>query len=142
MPSIKEIRSTVMRLTEVVPQFFDCCPNICMAFVGTHSTLDTCLECHEPRRIGNSPRCRYQYLPLITILKSFYAGKDIANAMLYRHRKQFDNIGTDAIHDVYDSTLYRELCRKNVEFPLGGLVQPYKYFSDPRDILLGAATDG
>ena len=46
----------------------------------------------------------------------------------------------DKITDVFDRSLYNELCQKHVK--MNGKDLPHKYFSDARDIALGLSLDG
>jgi len=59
--------------------------------------------------------------------------------MRYRH-KLTKKLPRDKITDVFDGSLYNELCQKQVK--VNGKDLPHKYFSDARDIALGLSLDG
>lgn len=144
LPSLKVLRKEMSALAGIHVTRHDCCPNSCMAYTGPYATLKNCTYCNTPRyrSDGVSPIKQFHYLPLIPQTKALYAGASSAAAMKYRSEHENDNIDDlgGTISDIYDSELYRWLRTQDVV--VNGRTHPYKYFSDPHDVLLIALTDG
>jgi Transposase family tnp2 len=141
IPTIDIARSRVQFLSGVNAVRYHCCINTCCCFVGPHATRDRCPYCDEPRYTPGSdtePRKTYAYIPLIPRLIGMCANADKMKEMGYRANEHEHIPGRTT--DVFDSTQYRRLLGKQVV--VNDQEMPYTYFSDPRDIALGLATDG
>ena len=147
-PELKDISSiylaqrTVAKLSGLSPKYVDCCVNSCCCYAGKYKMLDRCPfpNCNEPRHNENGrPRKTFQHLPIIPRLIALFLDKVTVEKMDYRHTycKTRD---TEKVTDVFDGTLYQELCEQEVT--VNGKTLPYRYFSDPRDIALGLSLDG
>ena len=127
-------------LSEVIPQWFDCCVNSCIAYTGKYKDDQQCpfRNCQEPRRSpGGVARRLFCYLPMIPRFKGFFQSKRMINELLYRH--QYVSVpGT--IADVFDGEIYQELLSKYVV--VGGETLSHKYFSGKHDIAFSIALDG
>jgi hypothetical protein len=138
LPSWKETRSRVAFLSGLHPVAYDCCPNSCCCFVGPHALLDKCPYCNAARySVEQRARKSFVYVPLAPRLVALYRNVDLATKMEYRSQCV---PSTQGISDIFDGSVYRNLTKKHVV--VDGRVLPYTYFSDPRDIALGLATDG
>lgn len=138
LPTWKETRSRVAFLSGFKPVLYDCCLNSCCCYVGPHASLDKCPYCGESRYHSNGlPRKKYVYLPLIPRLVALFRNIDLSTKMKYRSEYRHN---PQCCSDILDGSVYRDLLDKYVV--VDGKRQPYKYFSDPRDIALGLSTDG
>jgi len=140
--SIYLAQKTVAKLSGLNPKYADCCVNSCCCYMGKYKMLDRCPfpDCNEPRYDENRrPRKRFQFLPIIPRLIALFLDKATAEKMNYRH-KHCETRDTEKVTDIFDGTLYRELC--NREVTANGKTFPHRYFSDHRDIALGLSLDG
>ena len=140
--SIYIAQKTAARLSGLRPKYVDCCVNSCCCYTGKYEGMDRCPfpDCNEPRRDeGGRPRKRFQHLPIIPRLIALFLDKTTAAKMQYRDEycKTRDN---ENVTDVFDGTLYRELCEREVTE--NGKTHAHRYFSDHRDIALGLSLDG
>ena len=147
-PELEDISSiylsqkTAARLSGLRPKYVDCCVNSCCCYTGKYETLDHCPfpDCNEPRYDENEqPRKRFQYLPIIPRLIALFLDKATMDKMNYRHMYG-EMRDSGKVTDVFDGTLYRELCEQQVT--VNGKTLPHRYFSDHRDIALGLSLDG
>ena len=147
-PELEDISSiylsqkTAARLSGLRPEYVDCCVNSCCCYTGKYETLDRCPfpDCNEPRYDENEqPRKRFQYLPIIPCLIALFLNKATMDKMNYRHMYG-ETRDSGKVTDVFDGTLYRELCEQQVT--VNGKTLPHWYFSDHRDIALGLSLDG
>jgi hypothetical protein len=141
LPSIDVARSRVQFLSGVKPVRYHCCINSCCCFVGPHEEQDHCPYCDEPRYLpgpGEQPRKTFAYLPVIPRLIGMCANAKKMKEMSYRANEHVHVPGRTT--DVFDGSHYRKLLRKPVI--VDGQAMSRTYFSDPRDIALGLATDG
>ncbi|KJA21844.1 hypothetical protein HYPSUDRAFT_109339, partial [Hypholoma sublateritium FD-334 SS-4] len=138
LPKIDSLRSRVAFLAGFKPQHYDCCPNSCICYTGPREELQACPHCQEPRfRNNGNSRKHFTYIPIIPRLLASLQNADHAEKMLYRSQHIHK---PEKVTDVFDGTLYRELCQKGVQ--IDGEEQPYNFFSGNRDIALGLSTDG
>jgi hypothetical protein len=94
-------------LSEIVPEWYDCCPGSCIAYTGRYASLDECPCCNQPRR-SQTGRARrvFCYLPLIPRLQGFFANPHKIEELSYRH----DYVPREgSISDVFDGNHYRGL---------------------------------
>lgn len=143
LPSVKIIRRQMRRLSGLVSIRYDCCRNVCICFYGPYAHLQICPTCQQPRYDAKGrPVHQFHYIPIIPQLCALYAGKTSALAMLYRsrHHKEVLADAQKHIDDIYDADHYQWLLTQNVV--VDGVEFPYKYLSDPRDVLLVGLTDG
>lgn len=143
VPSLKVLRRRVQQEAGLTPVAHDCCINSCICYAGPYIDSTSCPFCKHARRDDNdNPFKQFHYVPLIPQLKALYAG--ITSATNMRHRSLNDRTYIDdpigRITDLYDSELYRHLCTSNIE--VDGRDIGFRYFSDPRDVLLVGMTDG
>ena len=66
--------------------------------------------------------------------------KHLAKQLNYRHTFQNSSNDSNSIRDIFDSSIYQSLLKKQVV--VDGQAQGHKYFSDPRNIALGISLDG
>ena len=66
--------------------------------------------------------------------------KTVAKQLKYRDNCTRTSNSENVIWDIFDSSIYRNLLKRQVV--VGGQAQDHKYFSDPRDIALGISLDG
>ncbi|KAF9230873.1 hypothetical protein BU15DRAFT_32312, partial [Melanogaster broomeanus] len=127
-------------LSDIVPTKIDCCVNSCMAFTGPHVHEEQCLYCGESRFDKDHPRqCRrhFSYLPLSSQLQGLFHDPSTVRKLRYRYQYISER---DTISDVFDASIYRDLCQHRVV--VDGVAQPYHYFSGKNDIAFALATDG
>ncbi|KAF7335395.1 hypothetical protein MVEN_02192100 [Mycena venus] len=124
-------------LSGVMPQWYHCCSNSCMAYTGVYSELTQCRHCGESRFASDGrPRRLFCYLPLIPRLQGYFMSPQKVQQLLYRHNYKHKS-GT--IADVFDGEHYRNLCKKKVV--VDGKELPHNYFSGKNDIALSICTD-
>lgn len=127
-------------LTGVVPKYFDCCINSCMAFTSHYAYQGYCSHCNEHHyNSDNHPHRQFSYLSLSTQLQGLFSNPDTVNALLYHHQYTAFTDPTQ-ISDVFNGDLYHPLC--NTCVVVNGVEQPYNFFSHPNDIAFSLATDG
>lgn len=125
-------------LSGILPKWFDCCVNTCIAYTSQFETNSSCPLCGEQRFSANGePRRVFCYLPLIPRLQKYFSNIKIANELGYRaeYTKSIQGIS-----DVFDGEHYRNLCRKKVT--IDGREMPYRYFSQDTDIAFATCLDG
>ncbi|KAF7358774.1 hypothetical protein MSAN_01216400 [Mycena sanguinolenta] len=124
-------------LSGIEPQWYDCCPNSCMAYTGEYEQLTHCRFCKESRlNAAGKPRRLFCYLPLIPRLQGFFMNPKKIEQLRYRHSYQ-SIPGT--ISDVFDCEHYKQLCTQKVV--VDGNELGHCYFSGEFDIALGFCTD-
>src|SRR5215510_14258829 len=105
---------------------------------GVNSTATACSFCREPHYNSDGhPRKRFTYIPIIPHLSAYYQNKSFVDLLSYRANFIRER---DKVKDVFDGTNYVRLCKEYVT--VDQKRRPYKFFEDPRDIALGASTDG
>lgn len=140
LPSRRDASQRIRALSGIKPVLIDCCPKSCMAFTGDFRDDQKCSHCNSNRYTSaGTPRLRFQYIPLTPMLQALYAGRVSAKAMRYRSRHDADS-PPGHIRDVYDCEIYKKLRRRKVRINEETL--PFRYFSDPREVLVGIGTDG
>ncbi|KAJ7777638.1 hypothetical protein DFH07DRAFT_876868, partial [Mycena maculata] len=73
-------------LTRVEPEWYHCCVNTCLAYIGPNSDLLQCQTCNEPRFTAkNKPRRLFCYIPIIRRLQAYFANPKMSERLLYRH---------------------------------------------------------
>ncbi|KAF7374216.1 hypothetical protein MSAN_00303900 [Mycena sanguinolenta] len=122
LPKLDALRARINFLAGFKPEIYDCCPNSCLNLVS------------EPTA---KARKKFTYIPVIPRLVAFAANREIAEKRQYRAQHQHTRGSTS---DVFDGAHYRSLLGRFVE--MAGKTYPHKYFSDPRDVALGASWDG
>lgn len=146
LPSEKIATGMITESTRIIPQYYDCCVNGCMAFTdealicdseGAHnwSSLESCLFCNESRyeevtlrHGGTRTRARkvFLYIPLIPRLQILSANRYIMEQMkAYRADCQSEG---GIYRDIFDATVFKD-CQEEL-------------FSDIRTIPLGLTSDG
>ena len=136
--SFKVARTRVEFLAVFKPVHYDCCVSSCCCFVGPHAELSNCPYCNQPRfNSKGHARKRFTYVPLIPRLVAYYKNHAFARDLQYRSQFRHE---AGVVKDVMDSRNYSRL--RETYVTVNGHVQPYKYFSDDRDIALGLSTDG
>jgi hypothetical protein len=120
---------------------FNCCFNSCICYAtDAYRDLDTCLYCKEPRYDKRGkPRKQFSAIPLIPILLAFVESQLLGAEMGYRARYKEER-QKHRKKDVFDGRHYRHLWHTRVV--INDHTLPHQFFSDPRDIALGLATDG
>ncbi|KZT34292.1 hypothetical protein SISSUDRAFT_955653, partial [Sistotremastrum suecicum HHB10207 ss-3] len=139
--SMKLARRQIRLLSGIKTFLIDCCPKSCMAFTGSFENLTQCLHCQSNRySASGNALLRFQYLSITSILQALYGGRTSAKAMRYRSLHHHDS-PPGHIRDIYDSGIYKKLCQRKIKVTENRTL-PVKYFSDPREVLLGVGTDG
>jgi len=133
------ITRRVAILSGIVPLYFDCCPNSCIAYTGEYALLDQCPLCSQTRfREGTKkPRWQFCYIPLIPRLQNFFTNPKIIEELLYRYNY---HMVPSIISDVFDSEHYKNLRRTRVT--VDGKKLDHKYFSGKNDIAFSVCLDG
>lgn len=143
LPSLKVLRRHMQLQTDLVAIPYDCCKNSCICYCGPFKNREDCLFCNHPRyRPDGRPYNQFHFLPITPQIKALYAGTRSATAMLHRSEHEFDHVDDprEIIDDLYGSALYRRLRESFIV--VDGRQLPFKYFGDPRDVLLIGMTDG
>ena len=127
-------------LTGITPDFYDCCINSCVAYLGAYEHDSHCKFCRERRFKGKgankTARRKFCYFPIIPQLQGFFQSPEMIELMSYR---QHYVSSSEMIRDVFDAKHYKKLCKKHVS--IDGVGQPHKYFSHDEDIALGLCVD-
>jgi len=128
-------------LSSVKSGTVDCCHKGCCCFTGNFKDLDACPYCDEPRfHSPNIPRKKFQYLPIKPLLDAMFQDKSVTTLMGYWHEYTTNQRDSNTIGDVFDGSIYKDLCDQNVV--VNGQKLQHKYFSDRRDVALGLSLDG
>lgn len=147
-PELEDISSiclaqkTMAKLSGLSPKYVDCCVNSCCCYTGKYKTLECCPfpNCNEPRsNKSGQPRKQFQCLPIIPCLPALFLNRTTVEKISYQH-KYCKTRDTEKVTDVFDGTLYRDLCEQQVT--TNSKTLPHRYFSDHRDIALGLSLDG
>ncbi|KAJ3521565.1 hypothetical protein NMY22_g12263 [Coprinellus aureogranulatus] len=123
------------------PLVFDCCPKVCIAYMGpNYSPLQSCPICGTSRYRNKQPRKRFVYIPIIQRLQALFRDPQSKAAMEYRHKFETAKCKAGIIKDVFNGLKYQALTGLfvNVDRKDYG----HTFFNDPRDIALGISTDG
>lgn len=138
IPSFFRARACVEALSSFRPQKYDCCTGSCIAYTGKYKDEDHCPKCKTPRHGANGrPQRQFTYLPIIPRLSALFRNKSMSSTLRYRH--EYIHNG-DIMKDIFDSSHYLDLCREKVR--LYDEEYEHCYFQDPRELALGASTDG
>lgn len=139
--SLYQTQKRIAALSGLKPNTADRCRKGCCCFTGNFKDLDTCPYCNQPRFSSPGvPKKKFQYLPLKPTLDVMYRDKSVAKLMGYRHEYTTNQRDNNIIGDVFDGSIYRDLCDQNVV--VDGQRLQHKYFSDRRDVALGLSLDG
>jgi len=137
------MKKRLEELSEVLAESYDCCVKSCVAFTGPHAKLKACPRCRKQRyRRDGQPMKTYRYTPLIPQLIAYFLNRELNDRMRYRsdgHQKTKASTNS-YMSDIFDGSHYLGLLEKEVTINGHGL--GHTYFSDPRDVALGLATDG
>lgn len=116
LPSIWHTDRIMQKHTGIVPQWWDCCINSCMAYTGVYedSANTHCTYCKAPRfysylgqRNQQKARKRFLYIPLAPRLRRQFM-TDQAK-VLTSYRAAFDTRAVGDITDVFDGEIYQDL---------------------------------
>ena len=143
LDSLYRMKKRLEELSELMAESYDCCTKSCVAFTGPHTKLEACPRCRKPRyRRNGQPMKTYRYIPLIPQLVTFFLNRELNERMRYRSEghSRAKAGKNECMTDVFDGSHYLGLLQKEVTINGHGL--GHTYFSDPRDIALGLATDG
>jgi hypothetical protein len=139
--SLYQTQKRIAALSGVEPNTVDRCHKGCCCFTGKFKDLDACPYCNLPRFSSPGvPRKKFQYLRVKPLLDAMFRDKSVAKLMGYRHQYAMDQRNDDIIGDVFDGSIYKNLCDQNVV--VDGQKLQHKYFSDCRDVALGLSLDG
>jgi hypothetical protein len=120
LPTIWRINEKLAKHTGIIPVWYDCCINSCMAFTGPSADDDHCTapkyrskpngpRCNEARYYPGTTRSRkkWLYIPLLQrLVKQF--GSEQAR-VLTEYRASFDSKSCSDLTDIFDGELYQEL---------------------------------
>ncbi|EJD41963.1 hypothetical protein AURDEDRAFT_68172, partial [Auricularia subglabra TFB-10046 SS5] len=135
-------RARMTFLSSFKPVRYDCCPKICVLFVGKYADLRQCPVCSEDRYIGGDdkkPAKQFTYLPVTPRLQALYRNTGTASRQLYRDEATRTH-EPGKLRDYIDGAHYRSLLGRHVV--LDGKRLAFKYFGDARDVVLGVSMDG
>ena len=139
--SLYQTQRRVTALSGIKPNVVDRCCDGCCCFTGKFKDLDACPYCNQPRFSSSGVSNKiFQYLSLKPLLDAMFRDESVARLMEYRHEYTTRHRNDDSIGDVFDGSIYRELCEQDVT--VEGKKMKHKYFSDRRDIALGLSLDG
>jgi len=139
--SLYQTQKRIAVLSGVKPNTVDRCHKGCCCFTGKFRDLGACPYCNNPRFSSpNVPRKKFQYLPIKPLLDVMFRDKSVAKLMGYRHEYATNQHNNDTIGDVFDGSIYKDLCDQNVV--VDGQKLHHKYFSDRCDVALGLSLDG
>jgi hypothetical protein len=124
LPSLKQLRTCMSKLSGIQPVKYHCCKNSCMCFAGPFANLDKCLECNAPRTHGVSGKS-FEYMPLIPQLHALFCCPETHKLMEYWHTYKLNN---SIIQDIFDGELYCTLRKRFVM--IDGKCKPFKFFKD------------
>ena len=125
-------------LSQIEPEWYDCCINSCITYTRQHCDSDICPYCHEPRfSSAKKPRRRFPYIPLIPRLQGFFKSPAMIETLSYRHR-YVRTPGT--INDIFDCDHYCKLQETYVS--IDGKRLNHRFFSGEHDIALSFCLDG
>jgi hypothetical protein len=132
LPSLNNITEILQQETKIIPQFYDCCKNSCVAYVGRYADLQSCpfkvklpkgktRPCGEPRyhpgagRNGiRRPQKQYLYMPLEARLRSQYRDPERAK-ILSTYRAGFDaHKKEDELKDIFSGDMYHSYHRSKL----------------------------
>src|ERR1700677_4085445 len=126
------------KLADLPQEIFHSCVNLCCAFTGAYSELESCPYCQQPCYDDfGAPCCLYCYTPLLPQIQSMYLNAVMAQQLSYQ--SNYKSIPGE-INDVFDGTHYWRLLTERVR--IDGQVQPHNFFSNPQDVAIGFLTDG
>lgn len=125
-------------MSEIVPEWYDCCINSCVAYIGDLQHSDSCPGCSEPQWITQTtkPRRLFCYVPLIPRLQKFFVNLKSHAEILYCSERQTQ---VDCISDIFDAEHYKNLC--NMTVVVDGEALPHHFFSDKHDIAFSICLD-
>ena len=117
-PTIWRVQEKLQQHTGIIPVWYDCCINSCIAYTGQYSPLDSCpyKGCGESRwrpQLGNEKkraRKQWLYIPLIQRLKTQFNGPYAEQLTTYR--ACFATKSDGILMDIFDGNLYRALLEK------------------------------
>ena len=139
--SLYQTQKRIAALSGVQPNTVDRCHKGCCCFTWIFKDLDACPYCNQPRFSSPGvPRKKFQYLRLKPLLDAMLRDKAVAKLMGYRHDYTMNQHNDNTIGDVFDGSIYKNLCDRNVV--VDGQRLQHKYFSDRRDVALGLSLDG
>lgn len=139
--SLYKTQKRVAALSGVSPNTVDRCSKGCCCFTGKFRDLNACPYCSEPRFSSPGvPRKKFQFLSIKPLLEAMFRDKSVTKLMGYRHEYTMNQHNKNTIGDVFDGSIYKNLCNQNVV--VDGQRLPHKYFSDRRDVALGLSLDG
>ncbi|QRW03842.1 Transposase family tnp2 [Ceratobasidium sp. AG-Ba] len=128
----------IAKLSGVKPEDYDCCINVCHAFIGQFADEDKCSTCGALRydELGR-PRQSYQYIPTTGRFLAMFNNPSFIEKLEYRHNYEQRE---GRIDDVFDGQLYKNLCQQNIA--IEGEDIGVKYFSGKYDIATSLLADG
>ncbi|QRW02459.1 Transposase family Tnp2 protein [Ceratobasidium sp. AG-Ba] len=128
----------IAKLSGVKPEDYDCCINVCHAFIGRFADEDKCSTCGALRydELGR-PRQSYQYIPTTGRFLAMFNNPSFIEKLEYRHNYEQRE---GRIDDVFDGQLYKNLCQQNIA--IEGEDIGVKYFSGKYDIATSLLADG
>lgn len=138
LPSLKLLRTRMLALSALKPVDYHCCKKSCICYTGYLATLTRCPYCDTARfNSAGAPQAVFSYVPLIPQLLALFCNKSTCEKLRYRATYKPE---TETIEDIFDGSLYRELCKRLVT--VDGVKKPYRFFEDARELALGLSVDG
>ena len=139
--SLYRTQKRIAALSGVKPNMVDRCHKGCCCYTGKFASLDVCPYCKEPQFSSPGvPKKKFQYLRIKPMLDAMFRDEHVTKLMAYRHEYTSNQCDNDIIGDVFDGSIYKNLCDQNVVVDSQKL--QHKYFSHHRDVALGLSLDG
>jgi hypothetical protein len=133
LPSARRQASHLQEITDLVPQYFDCCISGCMAYTGKLRDTRKCSYCGESRfRDGSEhPRQQFLYIPLTRRLELQFADRDRSRVLKSYRADLIASHEPGRYRDIWDGQLFRKYQHDKL-----------RLFTRPTDIGLQLSLDG
>ena len=108
--SFDQVKRRIRWLSGVVPLEHDMCTNLCVAYTGPYSDLESCPRCSEPCYVPRStkPQKQFSTIPIGLVVQAFYASSELSQHMHYLKKTLAVNLETASnnlgLLDIYNDT--------------------------------------
>lgn len=127
--SLYKVKKYLIKVTGLVPVFYDMCENSCICYTGQYEFYQSCPTCNSVRfDIKGKAKKVMPYLSIKNRLKIQFSNENRAKELLYRH-EYITSKSDNNLDDIFDGEIYKELVNENL-------------FNDKRDIAFTASCDG
>ena len=111
LPSARRQATYLQKVTEIKPQFIDCCQTGCMAYTGQYASLRSCAFCGSSRyreKDTVSPIQQYLYIPLTKRLEIQYSDRERSKALKEYRSALLRTYKEGQYRDVWDGDLFQD----------------------------------